>query len=138
MEAGAWVFVSALILALLAPAVAYRLKIAEFRQAWINELRKDIADYVGVCRKWVGAYDRYSQLEPSDETRPDIFKNELFPIATDAFVLFFRIKMRINPLESETKKDDDELLAALASLTDPGQFPPVNSISDIEPAWRRL
>jgi hypothetical protein len=36
--------------------LARRLKISEFRQAWINDLRKDIADYLGASQRWFNAH----------------------------------------------------------------------------------
>lgn len=43
--------------ALVAPLFSHGVKLAEFRQAWINEQRKDVAEYLGLAREWVEAWD---------------------------------------------------------------------------------
>jgi hypothetical protein len=40
-------------------------------------------------------------------------------MGNEASVIFYRIKMRINPNESPHKKSDDEFIAALAKLRNP-------------------
>ena len=57
-----WVLISGLLIALIAPAIAHAIKLAEFRQAWINDLRRDIADYLGLARKWAKSYEEYEAL----------------------------------------------------------------------------
>jgi len=84
-----------------------RLKISEFRQAWINDLRKDVADYLGIVDRWFEAHQQNQD------------KWKLFSMGNEAQVIFFRIKMRINPLENKHKKSDDEFLETLRKLSEP-------------------
>jgi len=56
---GAFAAVSA---AAIAAWVSRAIKISEFRQAWINDLRKDIADYIGAAERWFRKYDELNTL----------------------------------------------------------------------------
>jgi len=131
-----WVFISALAIALIAPMVAHTIKLAEFRQTWINDLRKDIADYIGLCRKWMRTYDDSDDnlygFEMSDKKQKS---KDMFSIANDALVVLWRIKMRINPRENRYKLQDDQLIEALGDLLNPGKLTPTGS--DLEAAWRK-
>lgn len=138
MLASLWIFVSALVVALIAPAVAHALKLAEFRQAWINELRKDVAEYMGLARKWAKGYEHYEELiareAPHDQLNAK--EAEVSAVLTEARVLMWRIQMRINQLENQNKALDDEFLAALASLTDVRTVRP--NEPDVSERWHSL
>ena len=129
-----WVSISAVAVALIAPMVAHAIKLADFRQAWINDLRKDIADYIGLCGKWVRVYDDLNEL--NDQAK-EAESKELFSTATEALVILWRIEMRINPLENKFKQEDDSLIASLRDLLNPGAIPPSDA-SDLVPKWRGL
>jgi hypothetical protein len=101
----------ALCAAILVAWLGRRLKISEFRQAWINDLRKGVADYLGVTQRWFKGHK-----EKQDEWK-------LFSMGNEASVILYRIKMRINPLENVNKKSDDEFLAALEKLRNPKLAP---------------
>ena len=73
--------------------IAHSGKISEFRQGWIDDLRKDIADYVGSSERW---YRKYSELNGALD-KEERERKELFPIANESRVLLGRIKMRFNP-----------------------------------------
>lgn len=115
-----WIFISTLAVALIAPAVAHALKLADFRQAWINELRKDLADYMGLARKWARGWEQYSDLVSKSAPEPDLAakRDEVTAVFTEAKVLLWRIMMRINPIENENKALDDEFLRSVSALTD--------------------
>jgi hypothetical protein len=93
--------------ALVTQFVSSRLKISEFRQRWIEELRKDIADYLGATQRHFMAYAE--NQEPW----------KLFKLGNESSVIFYRIKMRINPNENKFKKEDDEFISSLERLRSP-------------------
>jgi hypothetical protein len=129
-----WLFVSALAVALVAPMVAHSIKLADFRQTWINELRRDVADYIGLCRKWIRAYDAYDSLDVSEQAQRGQKADQITSIANDALVVLWRIKMRINPRDNRYKEADDMFLEALDSLLDPGKIG--SGTGDLESRWR--
>lgn len=48
--------------------LAHQTRISEFRQLWINDLRADIADYVGAARRWHKAYEDKSDSTGGEST----------------------------------------------------------------------
>ena len=122
---------AALSAAIIAGRISHATKISEFRQTWIDNLRKDIADYVGISHRWIRKYEELNDLPPSDQKR-DKERIELFPIVNDARVLLWRIRMRLNPRENKYKVQDDALLRDLLDLLNPGRLPPDQQI---ETAW---
>ena len=131
-----WLFISGLILALIAPMVGHAIKLAEFRQTWINDLRKDVADYIGLCRRWVRGLEEYFQLERSGQGEKLLKKKneELSSTANDALVILWRIKMRINPRDNEFKRQDDLFLELLDGLLDDEKIRPAEP--ELERRWR--
>jgi hypothetical protein len=83
------------------------LKISEFRQAWINALRDDLAAYLGATQKWFHAYSRGEE------------EWKLFSMGNEASVILYRIKLRFNPNENKFKQQDDDFLAALDEIKNP-------------------
>lgn len=106
-------FAAGVCVAAVTGGLSRRLKISEFRQAWINDLRNDVADYLGRTQKWFYAYGKQEE------------DWKLFNMGNEASVILYRIQMRINPNENEYKKDDDAFLAALLTLRSPGAVPPL-------------
>jgi hypothetical protein len=98
-----------------------RLKISEFRQAWIIDLRKDVADYLGVTQRWFKSYADGEEHWKS------------FAMGNEAGVILARIKMRINPNENKYKKEDDEFIASLEQLRNPYSLPK----EDAQTHWAR-
>ena len=134
VETAVWALFAALVVAVIAPSISHAIKVAEFRQAWINDLRRDVADYIGLCRKWIRIYERVNECD--DQTKKhEIEEKELFPTATDALVIFWRIDMRINPLPNEFKERDDAFIASLRALLNP---PPTEGLADTETRWRKF
>ena len=101
-------------------------KISEFRQKWIEELRSDIAAFVGKAHLWIRLWEDYNSLPELDpQARIDFERDKVRPVQNEAFVILYRIRMRINPLDSSpTKADDDKLLQALLDLIDPKKLDP--------------
>lgn len=93
--------------AFLTAFVTSRLKISEFRQRWIDELRSDLADYLAATQRLFRAH-----IENKEEWK-------LFKRGNEASVIFYRIKLRINPNENEFKEEDDQFLAALERVRSP-------------------
>lgn len=124
------------IAALIAGFLSYKVKISEFRQAWIDALRQDIADYIGATHRWARYYDAFD-LETSDERRAVIARTKLSPAANKARVILDRIKMRINPRTNPQKEADDEFLRCLGNLLNPDKLPPKkpDSSTTLEMRW---
>jgi len=117
---------------LLAAWVSHSAKISEFRQNWINDLRRDIADYVGAAEMWFRKWDEINPLLTEDKEARE--RNELFPLANAARVILWRIRLRLNPRQNQYKAEDDALLQSLLDLLDPSKVDPKNQ----EAAWLRL
>ena len=115
-----WIFLSAVAVAFIAPMIAHAIKLAEFRQGWINELRKDIADYLGLARRWARKYVEFVKLEANNPTQAalEAKMDEVASLLNEARVIQWRIQMRINPRENQSKQQDDQFLKALANVTD--------------------
>ena len=99
-------FASAIAVPFISGGLSRFSKISEFRQDWINELRKDVADYMGAIQKWANAATH----------KEDKWKQ--FSLWNEASVIFWRIEMRINPLPNKYKNEDDEFLRVLGALRD--------------------
>lgn len=119
--------------AIIAGWLSRRTKISEFRQAWINDLRKDIADYIGVSERWIRKWEELNSLDSSDE-RGTRIQSESLPIANEARVILYRIQLRINPRENKYKADDDAFLSSLLDLLDPQKLSP----DQPESSWHDL
>ena len=121
--------------AIVAGRISRSIKSSEFQQAWINDLRKDIAKYVGVSHEWIRRYERYNDLDASEqEERARMDREELSPIHNEALVILSRIKLRFNPRKNRYQKEDDEFLCALDNLLNPGKLTPPN----LESSWHTL
>ncbi len=109
--------------------ISHSIKLAEFRQAWINDLRKDIADYLGIARKWAKNYDNYKDLQ-AHEASPEVIDQkaeELISLRTDVQIIGWRIRMRINPNDNPHKNQDDAFLQALDAVIDEDALKPGTS-----------
>jgi hypothetical protein len=130
--------VAAVIAAVISGRVSRSIKISEFRQAWINDLRKDVADYVGAAHEWVRKYEQINVLESDkQEEKMRMEREDLLPIHNKALVILSRIKLRFNPRKNPYKKDDDEFLSALNNLLNPGKLVP-SDVSPLETSWLKL
>lgn len=131
--------VAAVIAAIITGRISRSIKISEFRQAWINDLRRDIADYVGAAHKWVRKYDQLNALVEPDkqEEKKRMEREELLPIHNEALVILSRIKLRFNPRKNPYKKDDDKFLVALDDLLNPGKLAP-SDLSPLDTSWFKL
>jgi hypothetical protein len=130
--------VAAILAAIITGRLSRSIKISEFRQEWINDLRKDIADYVGAAYKWVRKYEQLNDLEPErQDEKQRLEREELLPIHNEALVILSRIKLRFNPRKNRYKKEDDLFLVALDDLLNPGKITP-SDVSPLETGWLKL
>ena len=75
-------------------------RISEFRQKWINELRADVAAFLGAVRRYRDARGS----EPGEAAR------------YEADQIYNRIELRINPRQNSNKEEDDKFLKVLEAL----------------------
>ncbi len=128
-----WTPAIALLAAFTAAIIARSVKISEFRQAYINELRKEIADYVGKAEQWHRAYDEINGIDARLPKREIRSRTELFTLANETKVILWRIIMRFNPRPNPYKEQEDRFLQSLADLIDTSKIP-----KNSEAAWDRL
>jgi hypothetical protein len=111
-----WSGVATALGAVVAAWLTRRTKISEFRQAWINDLRKDIADYIGASDRWMGARDELNSATHKE-------RQNLVPgaqtLSNEARVILHRIELRLNPRENRYRQDDEIFLDSLKALLDP-------------------
>jgi hypothetical protein len=123
--------IAALVSGFISGLFARNVKISKFRQTWINELRKDVADYIGAAHRWIRKYEQINHLEQNPD-RLELERKELLPISNEARVILWRIRLRINPRQDNPdKKQDDAFLKCLDDLLNPGKIPPPN----LEASW---
>ncbi|MGO9768037.1 MAG: hypothetical protein ACLPSW_00485 [Roseiarcus sp.] len=118
--------------ALTAAWISRSIKISEFRQKWIDDLRNDISAYVGAAEKWFRKYEEINPLLSREKEQRE--RAELFPIANDARVILQRIKLRFNPEDNPDKAQDDAFLQSLDDLINPGKVAPGNTWA----SWQAL
>lgn len=105
--------ITGLAVAFFVAIMARQLKISEFRQIWINEIRKEISEYITKADEWSETYSDYN-LESEQEIKVQGYI-KLNSIKYEAFRLYRSIEIRF-------KLDDDEanqLLSTLINLLDP-------------------
>jgi hypothetical protein len=128
-----WVALGAIFAAILTLFLTRQIKISEFRQAWINDLRDDIAEYISKADEWVDIYLEYkteSQVKiPAPVKKMDKIKYQSFRILR-------RIELRFKP-------DDEEgnlFIINLLDLLDPKKFPSPKDDSDnnLKNIWKSL
>lgn len=93
--------------------MARQLKISEFRQLWINEIRKEISEYLTKADEWSETYLDYNNELEQDKKKEKLHK--LNSIKYEAFRIYRSIQIRF-------KLDDEEannLLLTLINLLDP-------------------
>lgn len=119
-----WVMIGAITAAIIARGV----KISEFRQAWINELRSDITEYVTKAHEWIEQYEEFNDEE--NQNRKAKLAPKLHRSKYEALHYLNRIKLRFKPNDV----DGNRLVAKLGDLLDPGKLVPPNRYA----SWRAL
>lgn len=121
-----WSSVAAGLGAVLGSTIGGRLsrktKIAEFRQEWINDLREDVAEYIGISEKWIQAWIELNSASSSVER--ESIGAKVFSIGNQARVISYRIKMRLNPRENPNKAKDEAFYSSLEDLLNPQKLSP--------------
>jgi hypothetical protein len=121
----------AAVVALLVAWISHSAKISEFRQKWIDDLRADIVQYIGLAEKWIRKWIIPSELgEKARREREEA----LFQLANDAQIILRRIRLRLNPRENKYKQQDDDFLRKLRDLLDPEKLAP----PDLYSSWFKL
>jgi hypothetical protein len=115
--------------------IARQIKISEFRQAWIDDLRKDIADYSGVAEEWFQKYTELNNPNADHDEKVRRIRTELMPVANKSLVILRRVQLRFNARDDNPDKaEDDAFLASLVALIDPGKLDPRH----IGQSWEKL
>ena len=83
-----------------AARISYSNKIAEFRQGWINDLREDIADYVGAAELWFRKWEELNSASLEERARREA--SEALPLSVKARTILNRIRLRLNPPKTRT------------------------------------
>lgn len=114
-----WSAAAALISGLAATLMNRNLKLAEFRQAWINDLRAEIADYFVASDEYYAACLVYRSAGAAPAAPGTLDEAQLAVAAAKAKAdaYFYRINLRINPTHNDNSEDDASFLACLAVLT---------------------
>lgn len=115
-----WSGVAIALGAIVAAWLTRRTKISEFRQDWINELRADIAAYIGAADRWMTARNELNDAshEERQQLAPDADK-----LSNEARIILHRIELRINPRQNKFEDADKEFLSSLWKLLDPSALP---------------
>lgn len=91
------------------------LKVSEFRQAWINALREDVAIYAGVINRAASAVDSYrfhNREVLSDKDKKNLFskfEKSIFKLAEELHETSYRITLRLNPKETDLLDKMEEM-----------------------------
>lgn len=111
-----WIGCGAVLAALVTMFLNRQIKISEFRQAWINDLRADISEYISKADEWVDSY-LDANFETDQEKKAPLIKS-MDQTKYHTFRILRRIEMRFKPDDS----DGNELLADLLNLLDPSKL----------------
>ena len=118
LPAQALAAVATLVAALIAGAVAFvnltltkELKTSEFRQAWIESLREDLAMFLGAARAFARAVEVLHKFGPEYKDKAPLLigDEKIGELRYQAAETLSRIKLRLNPEEAE----HEELLRLL-------------------------
>lgn len=103
--------------AIIAAVITRQIKISEFRQAWINGLREDIAEFMSKADEWVDLYLDFNH--EFDQAKKANIAKRLDKIKYGSYKIFRRIELRFKPDDKEA----NNLLANLITLLDPSKLP---------------
>ena len=106
----------AAIVSMLGLVISKEVKVSEFRQAWIDSLREEIASLIAYAYAAETAF-RLAQNEPDAQKKWDLCHPTYRPLNE----MIARIKLRLNPKESDQILD---ALDRLETALNPGGSPP--------------
>lgn len=119
-----WSAAAGIIAAMITASISRSTKIAEFRQDWINDLRVDIADYLGIASELVRRQSALSTMllaTDRERERSDV----IAPLLNRSRVALWKIRLRINPRSNNFSLEDQAVLDALEALQAPEAGPPL-------------
>lgn len=111
-----WVAIGAIIAAIVTVLITKQIKISEFRQAWINDLRDDIAECISKADEWIDIWVVHNSNLSNEEKASSAIR--LDEIKYGSFEILRRIELRFKP-------DDEQgnlLIKNLYSLFDPSKL----------------
>ena len=123
--------------------ISRQIKISEFRETRITDLRKDIADYISLSYKW---FEKNNEIERVSEPPEviDLLKYEqLGPSLDESDAIFRLIQLRFNPRDNN-KAQNDAFLKTLYTLTHYSRTSPtprtldLTNLPPIPPPWHQL
>jgi hypothetical protein len=115
-----------ILVAIFVALMTRQLKISEFRQAWIEGIRKDTSEYISKAHEWIELCISLN-LE-SDQVIKSGVVDKLDQIKYDAFHVLWRIELRFKPDD----KSANSLLFNLRELLNPAILDSNNKYS----SWR--
>lgn len=119
------VVVAALVAPNLAGRLAHRNKVAEFRQAWINAFRDDMADFL-TASDHLHRADTSPAAQMGDAASLAAQNAERQRIKGDLLLAYYRMHLRINPEPNKNEDEDQAFLQALHSLVSPDGSAPAS------------
>jgi hypothetical protein len=111
-----WTIAATVVAAILVALMARQLKISEFRQAWIDDVRKDISEFISKAHEWIDLYLIFNS-EFNQEVKAEL-SIKLERIKYDSFHVLRRIELRFKPDDLEA----NDLLGSLINLLDPAKL----------------
>lgn len=116
------------IVAIFVALMARQLKISEFRQAWIEGIRKDTSEYMTKAHEWIDLYMVFN-CETDQEIKKEM-SPKLDRIKYDAFHILWRIELRFKPDDNTA----NTLLSNLRELLNSAKLNPESKYS----SWRDM
>jgi hypothetical protein len=129
-------------------------KVSEFRQAWIDALREDLATFLSCARAFARAMDARNShgIETDDPGKKPFTSEKLGEIRSKAVEAYYRIKLRLNPEEEAHKELLRLLWQAIVdqnAVLESNALPRINVLGSIDRAadfaspvlkteWRRV
>lgn len=113
-----------------AALIARGVKISEFRQLWIDEIRNDISEYISKAHEWIDiylAFNKETTLEEKQKMMPKLDR-----LKYEALHIHSRICLRFKPNDEKANK----LLEHLLYLLDPSKL--VTEKGDMYLSWREI
>ncbi|MFG6458909.1 hypothetical protein [Roseateles sp. BYS96W] len=135
--------IATVVAALIAGAIAFvnltltkEQKTSEFRQAWIDALREDLAQFLAAARAFTRAIEALHTLGPDYDTKYplNISASKISELRYQAAETFSRIQLRLNPDEPEHV----ELLRLLRRAIDEQNAALAAKATDIGPTMRAI
>ena len=119
----------AVIVSFISLIIAKETKTSEFRQAWIDYIRDDIADLMGTLTQYTMIYIAQN---PTDQQSKEKFINNNNELLAKILISTNKITLRLNP------KDDKDLIDYLSSITDFAMLPKEDKLANLTTTMNNL